>query len=279
LFAEITVRSRGKAPELWHADTGRTEMQAVFDFTPDGRTRMPLWLEPNGSVFVVLRRAAGRHIEQLSKDGAGIFPWSNPAQDPAPVTVQLDPDALTTEAAGRYTLRTQDGRNLAIEVAPAAAAVPVGERWSVRFAPGWGAPESVVFDRLQSWSEHADPGIRYFSGTATYTTKFTLTEAKLAILDLGNVREIAEVKLNGHNLGILWKRPFVVALGSAAKVGDNELEISITNLWPNRLIGDQNLPPEQRRTHTNITKFHANSPLMPSGLLGPVTLRFEANAH
>jgi len=119
-----------------------------------------------------------------------------------------------------------------------------------------------------SWSENTDPGIRYFSGTATYTTKFSLT-----------VREIAEVKLNGRQLGILWKRPFRVALGSAAKFGVNELEISITNLWPNRLIGDQNLPPEQRRTHTNITKFHADSPLMPSGLLGPVTLRFEANAR
>jgi hypothetical protein len=73
----------------------------------------------------------------------------------------------------------------------------------------------------------------------------------LPLLDLGNVRQIADVKLNGRNLGMLWKRPFRVALGSAAKIRSDQVEISITNLWPNRLIGDQNLPPEQRRTHTH----------------------------
>ena len=84
--------------------------------------------------------------------------------------------------------------------------------------------------------------------------------------------EIAEVRLNGTDLGILWKKPFRVALGNAARPGWNELEVAVTNLWQNRLIGDQRLSVEKRLTRTNITKFTADSPLMPSGLLGPVTV-------
>jgi len=80
-------------------------------------------------------------------------------------------------------------------------------------------------------------------------------------------------ELNGQPLGILWKKPFTVKLGPAARAGSNQLEIEVVNLWPNRLIGDQQLPPEKRFTHTNIAKFTATSPLTPSGLLGPVTLR------
>ena len=148
------------------------------------------------------------------------------------------------------------------------------------FTPGWGAPASATFRRLESWSLNSDPGIRYYSGTATYRTRFLLdSKGSNITLDLGEVREIAQVKLNGKDLGILWKKPFQVALGSAAKRGWNDLEVAVTNLWPNRLIGDQQLPPEQRRTHTNITKFRADSPLMPSGLLGPVIIHNSASAR
>ena len=130
--------------------------------------------------------------------------------------------------------------------------------------------------RLASWTGNADPGIRYYSGTATYTGRFPLPErldaSQPLYLDLGDVREIAEVRVNGQNLGILWKKPFRVALGAAARTGWNQLEVAVTNLWPNRLIGDQQLPPEKRLTRTNITKFKADSPLLPSGLLGPVTI-------
>jgi hypothetical protein len=148
--------------------------------------------------------------------------------------------------------------------------------WNVAFTPGWGAPATVAFDRLVSWTENADPGIRYYSGTATYSTRFELPDGpdpnRQLCLDLGDVREIAEVRLNGQNLGVLWKKPFRAALGAAARVGSNDLVVEITNLWPNRLIGDEALPPEKRRTHTNIRKFQADSPLLPSGLLGPVTV-------
>jgi len=152
--------------------------------------------------------------------------------------------------------------------------VPVSGPWTVRFTPGWGAPAQVTFDKLISWSDHADPGIRYYSGTARYAGKVNLPPGREWTLDLGEVREIAEVWLNGKPLGVLWKKPFAVALGAAAHAGENELEIEVVNLWPNRLIGDQQLPPQRRLTKTNITKFTAQSPLMPSGLLGPVVVRY-----
>jgi hypothetical protein len=224
ISGEIQLRVTGKAPELWHPDSGLIEDAPAYRFV-QSRTALPLALEPYGSVFVVFRRpAAGGKAE--------VPP---PAAAPAPV--------------------------------------PVNGPWTVGFTPGWGAPAQVTFDKLLSWSDHPDPGIRYYSGTARYATRVDLTGKRDWTLDLGEVREIAEVWLNGQPLGIVWKKPFTVKLGPAARAGSNQLEIEVVNLWPNRLIGDQQLPPEKRFTNTNITKFTANSPLMPSGLLGPVILR------
>ena len=120
--------------------------------------------------------------------------------------------------------------------------------------------------------------MKYFSGTATYTREIDVPADWLApgrseALDLGRVREFAEVRLNGHDLGILWKPPLAVDITRAARPGRNLLEVRVTNLWPNRLIGDQLLPEAQRLTRTNVRKFTADSPLLPSGLLGPVVLR------
>ena len=273
LFAEVTLNVRGKAPELWHPDTGRAEQAAIFDTAPDGRTRIPLWLEPNGSVFVVLRRPVGRHFVQLSWDGIALFPWDKATTPP----VHISGPNLTADASGRYTLKEAGGVTLSAEIGKSQT-VAIAGPWTVRFTPGWGAPASVNFAGLQSWTENTDPGIRYYSGTATYGARFTLSAGQLAsgrtlTLDLGDVREIARVRLNGKDLGIVWQKPFQVSIAGAAKAGANDLEVEVTNFWPNRLIGDQQLPPEKRYTQTNIRKFRADSPLMPSGLLGPVEVR------
>jgi hypothetical protein len=266
---DVVLRSKGKAPELWHPEDGRTEPQAVYQFTADGRTRMPLRLGPFGSVFVVLRRAAGEHIVRAS--------WTGNAAPGAEARLREDGTVdLETSAAGSYRATLQSGATLGAEVAAVGEVRAVEGPWSLSFPPGWGAPAKIGLDRLASWTESADPGIRYFSGTATYAARFRLPErldaAEPLYLDLGEVREIAEVRVNGRNLGILWKQPFRVALGAAARPGWNELEVEVTNLWPNRLIGDQHVAPEGRLTRTNIAKFNADSPLLSSGLLGPVTV-------
>jgi hypothetical protein len=255
---EVTLRVRDKAPELWHPDTGHIESQAVYSQLPDGRTQVPLRLEPNGSVFVVFRHAAGRHVLPPASSG---------------LHIDLAAGELTADHPGSFTLRLSDGGSLHAEVTSVPEPAPVTGPWTLEFAPGRRAPATVVFPQLESWTANADPGIRYYSGTVVYRAKFTAPAADRLELHLGDVRELAHVRVNGLDLGTLWKKPFRVSLEGAARPGVNDLTVEVTNFWPNRLIGDQLLPPAERLTHTNITRWRADSPLMPSGLLGPVTIR------
>lgn len=147
--------------------------------------------------------------------------------------------------------------------------------WTVRFDPKWGGPPSVQFDKLIGWTERPEPGIKFYSGTATYVKTFDLPAAlrdsgQPVYLDLGHLRELAEVRVNGKSLGILWAPPFRVDVSHAVKPTGNRLEVDVVNFWPNRIIGDQSLPNEERRTRTNVRKLTKDTPLMESGLLGPV---------
>jgi hypothetical protein len=150
--------------------------------------------------------------------------------------------------------------------------------WTVHFDSKWGGPETAQFDSLTSWPTRPETGIKFYSGTATYEKTFVAdrskfkTQAAKLILDLGNVREIAEVKVNGKSCGIVWCPPWRVDVTSAVKPGENSLQIEVVNFWPNRIIGDASLPEAQRLTRTNIRKLTAKTPLEPAGLLGPVQI-------
>ena len=150
--------------------------------------------------------------------------------------------------------------------------------WTVHFNPKWGGPEFAQFDPLVSWTTRPELGIKYYSGTAIYNKYFDFPQSATRNLpsklwlDLGNVCELAEVTLNGQSCGILWTPPFRVDISGAVKPGANRLEIEIVNFWPNRIIGDARLPPDQHLTRTNIRNLKANTPLMESGLFGPVRL-------
>jgi len=209
---------------------------------------------------------------------------------------------LTAAKAGRYSVKMASGAEKTAAVDTLPDPVEITGPWELTFPAGRGAPEKATLDRLISWPEHAEPGIKYFSGTATYHKTINipqniLSENRTLLLDLGRVREIAEVRLNGQNLGILWKSPFRIDIAKAAKAGDNELEVQVTNLWPNRLIGDEQEPEDvewngivlkkwpdwllkgeprpvlARKTFTTWHHWRKDSPLQPSGLLGPVLLR------
>lgn len=155
--------------------------------------------------------------------------------------------------------------------------------WTVKFDARWGGPESAEFPELTDWTTRPEEGIRYYSGKATYVKTFELAEAQCANkdglhLDLGDLNAVAEVRLNGQALGILWLKPYRVAIGKAVKAGANALEIDVVNLWPNRLMGDGKLPMEKRYTQTNIDVFYKGEhPLLPSGLLGPVRVLADVN--
>lgn len=149
--------------------------------------------------------------------------------------------------------------------------------WDVSFDPRWGGPKEVVlFDSLVDWTSRQEPEIRYYSGTAIYRKTFDLvkrpSKGSGQVLDLGEVHELASVRLNGRDLGVVWTKPAHVDVSNLLKRKGNLLEVTVVNLWPNRLIRDAALPPEARLTATNVHKFNAHSPLLPSGLIGPVMI-------
>ena len=255
-------------------------------------------------------------IVEYTADGK---PFKVSGQDPEEITLitssgseqvaQVHADAegrLWLEAwqPGHYELETS-GRLLQCDVPALPQPLEITGAWELRFPPGAGAPEQVTLEKLISWSEHSSPGVKYFSGTATYTKTIAIPPQMLGqnrrlYLDLGNVQVMAQVSLNGKDLGILWKSPYRVEVTDVVKAGDNTLEVKVTNLWVNRMIGDETLPedssrnpngtlkewpqwvqegkpsPTGRHTFTSWRLWKASDPLQESGLLGPVTLRATA---
>jgi hypothetical protein len=149
--------------------------------------------------------------------------------------------------------------------------------WEVTFPPDLGAPPKATFEKLAEWNENSDQGIKYFSGTATYTKTFDAPKGWLASgtnvwIDLGDVKNMAEVLLNGTPLGLVWKEPFRVNLTGALKSGANTLEVKVTNGWANRIIGDRQPGMTKTYTFTSPKFYNAKAKLWSSGLLGPVQI-------
>ena len=251
----------GKPPELWNPVTGEMRQLPQFE-VKGGKTILPLQFAAAESCFIVFRQPVSRPARST---GSKNFP-------------------------ARQTVGEISGP------------------WQVAFDPKWGGPKQVTFDKLEDWTQRAEPGIKFYSGTAIYTKTFDLPGSKRTakeanlFLDLGTVHALAEVRLNGKNLGVVWTAPWRVDISPAVKAKGNQLEIKVTNVWANRLIGDEPQPADcvfgrgdegfggplktfpswlvhgtprpssGRFTFTTWNYFTRNSPLAPSGLLGPVTL-------
>ncbi len=182
------------------------------------------------------------------------------------------------EAPGEYTLHRANGRSHTLRVDDMPEPITAAGPWRVRFTPGSDAPAEIVFDRLIDWAQHEQPGIRYYAGTAGYTTTIDVEPSALSsdrrwVLDLGDVSVMARVWVNDKPFGILWKAPFQTDVTEALRPGANTIRIEVTNNWVNGLIGDYRRPADQRRTWVPTQIYNADSPLQPSGLLGPVQLR------
>lgn len=259
---DFTFRVTGRQPELWNAITGTFTDAPAFRPSASGTT-VPLHLESHGSIFVVFRRAA------------------------------TEPRASAPNTAVVATL-------------------PISGPWRIAFHDGRGAPSEATFAALASWTEHENPGIKFYSGTATYRTSFTaqLRAGATATLDLGTVADLAKVRLNGALIGTLWQPPFRTEVTRHLRDGNNILEVRMANRWINRLIGDESLPtdltyqPEgshkftdgrleqlpawlydrtrlaerKRYSFTTWKHYESTSPLVPSGLLGPVKIDWSAPA-
>ncbi|MCC6796296.1 MAG: hypothetical protein IT366_14335 [Candidatus Hydrogenedentes bacterium] len=257
--ATCTFRVENKDAELWHPETGRRRGLNRVSQTVDRRTTLPLRFEPIESYFIVFSPRVGVDA----------------------------PEMANADFPNYRIVETIDGA------------------WSVTFDPAnGGSGEAVTFDELEDWSLHAEERIRFYSGTAVYAKTIEIPEVVFKErqplhIDLGRVEAMASVSLNGKDLGIVWKRPFRIAVRDTARPGKNDLLLRVVNLWPNRMIADEHLPPDSERDESGNLKrwpqwmlengksptgrvtfatwrhWTADSPLIPSGLLGPVTILLE----
>ena len=152
--------------------------------------------------------------------------------------------------------------------------------WAVSFTPDRGAPASITLPKLISWSDSTDTGVKYFSGSGTYTKTIQAPASWFkknshVWIDLGSVKNLADVTVNGKDFGVVWHTPYRVDISDALKPGANEVTIKVTNAWVNRLIGDQQPNVTKKYTFTDFKPYRADSPLLASGLLGPVEISTE----
>jgi hypothetical protein len=285
LAVEAHFRVPGGRPELWDPSVGTMIPTAVYGQTGTG-VSLPLDLPVDGSVFVVFLpdEPSRPHVTEVRHDGRPLFPAR--AEGPprfSAVFVEGGDVRLTTPVPGDWELHFSDGRTRTVTVEVPPAPIDVDGPWEVRFPANWGAPPRVTFGTLVSWTESEDPGIRAFSGVATYTTEIDLDSLPVAPdqpvhLDLGDVREVARVYLNGREVGLSSFTPHVLDLTGRLRTGRNTLVVEVANTWLNRLIADDALPENERLTHTNLVHGPRNdrpwreSQPLPSGLLGPVRL-------
>jgi hypothetical protein len=288
--AELVARGETSIPatnELFGDPTPNVVKRLRVEYLLDGKPAQKSAAENEVLELAAAAEEVARPSLELARSAAGeleLKPWQ----------------------PGEYQLRTARGRTARITITEPPASLELQGAWDLRFPPGWGAPEQARFDRLLSWPEHPEAGIRYFSGTAEYAKEFDLPSqmvgsGRTVMLDLGRVKNFAQAQLNGRDLPVLWKAPFRLDVTGLVRPGRNRLSVRVTNLWPNRLIGDEQLPsdiewrgnaiakwpqwlleggarsrvPEGTRRYTFTTWrfYRKDSPLLESGLVGPVVLR------
>ena len=222
----LSLRVAGRIPELWDPMTGEVKVAGEWRIQ-EGRTVLPLRLEANGSLFIMLRQSTSIRSAHIHKN----WPMTKLVQN-------------------------------------------LKEAWAVQFDKNFGGPaKPITFDKLEDWSTNANPEIKYYSGTASYSQVLNWDGNSASVyLDLGKVDNIAEVYVNGIDCGAAWTYPYRVDISKALKPGVNKIRIEVSNTWANRLIGDNALPQEKRITWTNAPFRLDAKPLLPAGLLGPVRI-------
>lgn len=223
-----------------------------------------------------------------------------PLQDGIEIKHKDDQNRVLAWSNGKYTFKNGQGRSTSINITGCRSAVLSGS-WKLNFPASSGITSAIILPKLMSLRLHPEFDVKHFAGTVTYHTQFSITKADLLpgqklFMDLGRVEVLAAIKINGKTLGQVWKAPFQLEITDAVKLGHNELEIKVTTLWANRLIGDEYLPTENKYSeHGFIEKmpdwythnqpkpgkrkafavwknFKSTDPLLESGLLGPVSL-------
>lgn len=243
-------RQQDKSPEIWHPVDGSVHPISVFNQQGE-QIAVPLTFAPYESYFIVFEKTGRKPIATELPNDSGPFYHANGS-------VWAIQDQLTS----------------------------IDGNWRLTFDPKWGGPGEQSCNKLESWTKSDIEGIKYFSGTVPYTTRFTFEAEKAdkrVWLDLGKVARVSELWLNGQNMGITWTPPYRYDVTDVIKAGDNELKVEVVNTWSNRIIGD--LTSSKKYTSTNLTQRGSReltweeTPLLESGLLGPVTLYTARKLH
>jgi len=270
----LSFRVQGRAPELWFPDNGTTTPALIYCETKDGRTEIPLTFPAKGSTFIIFERPQSQHLTEMWRASSKVFPS---VREGVGVFSGSGTGIIATEP-GTYRMTLSTGENRSFTIPRQETAAPAFAGWMLSFPAGWGTPSSVPVQSFQSWTASQNPGVRYFSGTARYHATLhvpasLITSQHQLWLNLGDVREIATVAVNGVQVQTLWRAPFVARIDPQLHAGDNTVDIDVSNLWPNRIIGDLQPSATVFYTHTNVRAYTKDSPLLPSGILGPVTLK------
>ena len=282
--ATCSFRVRGdRQIDRFDPVTGKITSVLVYQ-RKNNRYLVPVSLAPEGSAFFVFKKGPERqHVTTITKDGKTITEGNAPLQlNASGIFVGAGGSEIIRE--GRYELQWSDGKMEKSLSKALPAGRSIDGRWKISFLekPSLGATITSETDVLKSWTEFSRREIKYFSGTARYVKSVNISDAdiknKRIYLDLGNVQDIVTVRLNNKVVDTCWISPFRVDITDFIFKGLNTLELDVTNCWVNRLIGDGNLPKDQRRTRSNVAgKFQnpdSETLLRISGLLGPVRLQF-----
>ncbi len=295
----VSFRISGKQPELWQAEDGSITNAPVWKEN-NGRTAVDLKLKGVQSVFVVFRKAVSNadHLISLSVQDSTANWEVLESKKGVPVLFSSEPISAQAVYAS--------GKEQTVKLNPTKT-IEISGEWNVSFAPKLDQPFELKFSELIDFSKHENKKVNYFSGTATYHKKVKIQEEDLRtdqriLLDLGEMNDIAEIRINGLNMGVLWYPPYKTDITRALKPGENDLEIAVTNNWANRLIGDEQEPADfewgqdrgnmghamkaypnwfikdQQRPSSGRKAFciwyyyRKDSPLQPAGLVGPVRI-------
>jgi hypothetical protein len=240
-FTAVFRVSGNKVPEIWDAETGLIQRKVEYEKTENGIS-MELVMEPLASRFIIFK------TKTTGKNDAGL---------PYDLQFGLKREKKKTEP------------------------VDISTGWEVRFDTNWGGPETYRMDTLKNWAEVEDEGVKYYSGTATYSRYFNVQADALqsgasAYVMFEDIQEMARVSINGNDCGTVWLPPYKANITKWLKPGNNIITVQVVNTWNNRIVGDLADTGKQQYTRTNIktSKFRANSPLLKSGLLGKAEIVF-----
>lgn len=293
---ECTFRVKDKIPELWNPMLGSTTKIGRFEHN-DTQTKAWITMEAEGSTFVVFRESSN-----------GVVSVIEPGEHPFTTEYTLDKSnklVFTSSQNGTFVANTSTGKKITSAIDNIPVPIQIKGAWTVQFLKENDYDSTHVFNELSDWKDNAVDEIQHYSGTAIYRKTFSMDSAALSkdkryVLDMGDVKIVAAVKLNGAQVGIDWMPPFELDITDFIKAGENELEIELTNQWSNRLIGDERYPVDytlqlegnfpkktmpdwyvnqepipagKRTTFCTATFYKASDPLMPSGLMGPVRIK------